>query len=549
MKHLNSNVPHSKIEISVRCTDLPKMDIFSKSDPFFVFYIKNSNYDKDWTQVKISETIQNDHNPIFSDKVYLTYLFESFQLGKIEIYDSDPDGKRTFIGYYQFVLGELISSQILNLPRYLLDKNDKKLVKKSIVHLHIQEVAENSTEINLNIFIKNAPKYGFLFKTTKPMKLEFYRPVEGNLDNLTYRSNLSSSHLWNNINIGLFKLCGGNKNNKLKIKILKLRKLCGISYFRVSELYKVYNEKLPSLNLNVYDLNNKCIKKILVVIKVNSILDVYSFFEFIQSGMQINLITSIDFTFSNGYPPSSPSSLHNTNQELNQYVAVINHVGRILIQYDYDKFVTAYGFGAKLTPNSATNHCFNLRDNNKQCFGIDGVMKSYYERVNSVQFHGPTNFSPTITNATKSALDDHENNLEYAQKLRANANKSKPEEMYLSYSILVIITDGLITDLEQTTKAIVDASYLPISIIIIGVGNADFTSMEYLDGDVNVLSFGNKKSVRDIVQFVAMKPYFEKKIPWTQQSDMLAAEVLAEIPEQVTSYMKIHKLIPVKIVD
>jgi hypothetical protein len=52
-----------------------------------------------------------------------------------------------------------------------------------------------------------------------------------------------------------------------------------------------------------------------------------------------------------------------------------------------------------------------------------------------------------------------------------------------NYTVLLILTDGAITDSSQTIDAIVQASYLPLSIIIIGVGNADFSQMNILDGD------------------------------------------------------------------
>jgi copine 5/8/9 len=51
------------------------------------------------------------------------------------------------------------------------------------------------------------------------------------------------------------------------------------------------------------------------------------------------------------------------------------------------------------------------------------------------------------------------------------------------YTILMIITDGSIHDMVQTKRLIVQASSLPLSIIIIGVGEADFTLMNELDGD------------------------------------------------------------------
>lgn len=38
-------------------------------------------------------------------------------------------------------------------------------------------------------------------------------------------------------------------------------------------------------------------------------------------------------------------------------------------------------------------------------------------------------------------------------------------------------------DLQETVNAVVAASGLPLSIIIIGVGSADFSTMEKLDAD------------------------------------------------------------------
>lgn len=76
------------------------------------------------------------------------------------------------------------------------------------------------------------------------------------------------------------------------------------------------------------------------------------------------------------------------------------------------------------------------------------------------------------------------------------------------YFTLLIITDGVISDMDETRDAIVQASKLPMSIIIIGVGNADFAAMEFLDGDASVLrSNTGEEAVRDIVQFVPFRDF------------------------------------------
>ena len=51
------------------------------------------------------------------------------------------------------------------------------------------------------------------------------------------------------------------------------------------------------------------------------------------------------------------------------------------------------------------------------------------------------------------------------------------------YHVYLILTDGAIHDLEPTIDLLVEASRLPLSVIIVGVGNENFFQMEVLDGD------------------------------------------------------------------
>jgi len=99
------------------------------------------------------------------------------------------------------------------------------------------------------------------------------------------------------------------------------------------------------------------------------------------------------------------------------------------------------------------------------------------------------------------------------------------------YAILLIITDGVINDMQETINEIVKASKVcPLSIVIVGVGNADFTNMQILDADDTPLIAQNgERALRDIVQFVPFRQF-------STDPARLAAEVLAEIPTQLVSY-------------
>ena len=73
----------------------------------------------------------------------------------------------------------------------------------------------------------------------------------------------------------------------------------------------------------------------------------------------------------------------------------------------------------------------------------------------------------------------------------------------------MIITDGIINDMDKTIDEIVRGSSLPLSIIIVGVGEADFSSMDILDADDEPLwSKKHKKFMAsDIVQFVPFSEF------------------------------------------
>ena len=56
-----------------------------------------------------------------------------------------------------------------------------------------------------------------------------------------------------------------------------------------------------------------------------------------------------------------------------------------------------------------------------------------------------------------------------AEQIQAEKNK---------YLVLLIITDGAIHDMDETIRLIVQGADLPLSILIVGVGDDDFGNME-----------------------------------------------------------------------
>ena len=127
--------------------------------------------------------------------------------------------------------------------------------------------------------------------------------------------------------------------------------------------------------------------------------------------------------------------------------------------------------------------------------------------------------------------------IDAANSVAAAAQCSQATQKYF---VLLIITDGVINDMAETTLALAKASGLPLSLIIIGVGADAFAQMKSLDSDGSLLSSesGKHKCLRDIVQFVPMRNFVGKP------DAALAAEVLAEVPSQVLQYMAMRGIMP-----
>ena len=104
-----------------------------------------------------------------------------------------------------------------------------------------------------------------------------------------------------------------------------------------------------------------------------------------------------------------------------------------------------------------------------------------------------------------------------------------------AYSILLIISDGAVADADATMEALERAVDAPLSIVIVGVGEEDFSDMQFLDD-------APEKFGRDMVQFVEFNKYSEN-------SSALTSHTLREIPDQLVSYFQANGIDPLPPVE
>lgn len=519
----------TKVELSISCRNLLNRDLTSKSDPLCLLETFEES-SQSWYELARTEQVMNSLDPDFSKKISIDYYFEAVQKLRFRIYDIDNAsptlGDDDFLGELECTLANIVSKKTLQ--QALLGKN-KKHAGKGSIKIIADEVTDNrilmmsakATKLDNKDFMGKSDPY-----------LEFWKENDDGTWTVAHRTEVVKNSLnpaWKPMVIPLHTLCGADVHKKIKVVCNDWdsdgsHDLIGEFYTTVDEIVKAQKPKeFPCINTKKQ--KKKSYKNSGVVSILSSKIEKqYSFVEYVMGGLQINFTVGIDFTGSNG-DPASPDSLHFMNPNVqNEYVQALIAVGNVVQDYDTDKLFPAFGFGAKLPPYATVSHEFalNFDDQNPYCAGVGGILQAYHQAVNKVKLWGPTNISPIINHVASFAY-------------QAQNSQTTPQ----NYFILLLITDGVITDMDETRTAIVNASHLPMSIIIVGVGKADFSAMEMLDGDDGVLKSPTGQPVaRDIVQFV---PFHSLKKAGPAG---LAKAVLAEVPTQVTTYFKKKNMNP-----
>ncbi|CAJ0843923.1 3753_t:CDS:10 [Entrophospora sp. SA101] len=482
---------HSQVELKISCKNLKDLDILSKSDPQIVLLVKDAKTQK-WRPTPFkTEVVMNNLNPTFVTGIVVDYLFEELQEFRFICVDvdkpNDPDWeKQDFIGQFECDLGSIGGKMMGNLtsPKHPGEK-------RGLIIISAEEVSKSKRNL----------KSGGLFKPKPAIFLVVSRANEDNTFSPVYESDIvsSSNPFWQEFYIRESTLCNGDLDRALLLQVKQHRKSgghtllgeCSVTLREILGGGKTFPLKLPSGS------QGKISKDANITIIEALVEEPPSFLDYIAGGTEINLMVAIDFTGSNGDPRNQKSLHYSGGRGENDYQRAIRKA------YDYDRLFPVYGFGAKF--NGILSHAYPLNNNhqNPEVEGVEGILEVYSQTINTVELYGPTNFSPVY---------------------------------------------GVITDFDSTIRSIIKASSLPLSIVIVGVGNADFSHMNRLDADDTPLTSkvdgSNKTSSsktigRDIVQFVAMRDFQAEAATY-----LLPKAVLEEIPDQFMDYMNKNRIPP-----
>ncbi|XP_053772099.1 copine-2 isoform X3 [Desmodus rotundus] len=489
-----------KVELSVSGQNLLDRDVTSKSDPFCVLFTEN---DGRWIEYDRTETAVNNLNPAFSKKFVLDYHFEEVQKLKFALFDQDKSStqleEHDFLGQFSCSLGVIVSSKKITRPLLLM--NDKP-AGKGLITVAAQELSDNRV-ITLSLAGRKLDKKD-LFGKSDPF-LEFYKPGHDGKWMLVHRTEVIKYTLdpvWKPFTVPLVSLCDGDMEKPIQVMCYDYDNDGGHDFIgefqtSVSQMY----EARDGVPLEFECINPKKQRKKknyknsgIIILRSCKINRDYSFLDYILGGCQLMFTVSHEFAIN--FNPTNPFCSGASGR------GVWGEPEMTLVG-------SGHGSGRTRLISTLVSEA-----------GVDGIAQAYSACLPHIRFYGPTNFSPIINHVARFAA------------------QATQQPTATQYFILLIITDGVISDMEETRHAVVQASKLPMSIIIVGVGNADFAAMEFLDGDSRMLrSHTGEEAARDIVQFV---PFREFR---SAAKETLAKAVLAELPQQVVQYFK-HKNLP-----
>ena len=266
------------------------------------------------------------------------------------------------------------------------------------------------------------------------------------------------------------------------------------------------NEKIPNSEVIIIKVENPNYAEE----KKNNI---FSFFDYIKAGIKLESYIGIDFT---------QGVEHNQDTDSNQYLQAISGFRETI--YDYVRDFQVYGYGATLKNQILMENpdYFNLSlSQNPTLTGYANIEKAYKECLDQIKYLNSCSLSPLLNNIKKIIYERY-----------------KPD----IYSILFLLVNNSPAnkDLQNTIDSFIENSYLPLSVVIIGIGNRELDDVKKLINHKNKYSSKGMERLRNNIYFISMKEC-------NFNNEMLKNKCLKELPKQLVEYYSLTKSSPDKI--
>lgn len=571
-----SSAPTTKIRLFLRGSNLAKTITGQQPNTQCRIYIDPTTTPAKYKTEAETEIVSNSSNPSFPTSIPLDYECGSQLLIYVDVYACKAKGKNNSspelecLGRVTFDVRDILSNPAKT--------KASRLRKGGAIYAYIEQVFSSKNEcLSLQlraqslVFTKSKLRNSLAASTPltlgKPTTyFQLSRPASSSSSPwvVVYRSpsvKESNTPMWDEALIDLNSICSdGTASSASRVRIsiyTKKKKKCKeIGSFETTIQYLIASCQAEEAYRSTFELQPKVIKgrqsnekrgKIMIVsatmqrpdearqqsqrmmkgvlsradsnpLQVIISSSTSKFSDYVNAGLDIDLCVAIDFTSSNG-DPKKPGTLHYSRDfsrdgMSNDYTNAIESIVGEVEKYSKTKEFPVWGFGAKFPSDASpkltmeelpVQHFFQCGQT-QSAIGTQGVLDAY-RYVFELEFcmSGPTVILPVL----KAALS------------RANNVHKDPTAKQLKYAVLLILTDGVVNDLDSTKKLILKYRHLPLSFVVVGIGRADFTAMNEWNKE--------QPDLRGRFTFVEFR---------TLQFDLeaLSSKALERLPDDVNDY-------------
>ncbi|XP_078322856.1 copine-9-like isoform X2 [Crassostrea virginica] len=490
---LNTGLGHlagSKIEIMISCTNLADLDDFTKSDPMCVLFVRQFGQ---WKEYARTEAIRNTLNPKFVKSFILEFEPGMTQQLMFSVYDIDSRSQdlkhHDYVGSVEDSLHNLIDDN------HLIKTTNKNLrvpghaKSRGLISITAEVMKESRNKVSIHVGGHKLDKKGVLSLNKPDTFFQISRCIDG-LTGSTYHpvyrteTVLKSTHpRWRPFEINLQPLCNSEWDRSIQFSVL---------HFSGNDYHIIGRKNTTLREMSQLERNGSFIQIYLSSPKKeirkqrNTLSGSLRFFQF-KIDMQYSL-----FDFFRG------------GLQIQPIVAI--------------DFTASNG---AIDEDLSLHSVSNIRDNQyMDAMDTLGAMLCQFSSDQRVALFG------------FGAKWKHKNKVSHCFPL-------------VSDVFVKGIKDGVINDINRTLRRLIAASHLPLSVLFIGIGPADFTLMEQFHIGMDT-PLQNKKTnevaVRANTHFVA----FQKENINTGGNAALAKEAMAALSTQIIQYMKKNNITPNK---
>ncbi|KAK6732899.1 hypothetical protein RB195_016962 [Necator americanus] len=515
------------IEISITVSDLVGLEHLARVA--CVLSHNDTESEKNWRHLGTTNpTVVFSRSADFEDKIPYKYVFEKAQLIKIDIcrlHDGETaSGSDDVVASCIFKVDELIGSFGLQLRRSLLrsvsiaqslstSRPSQKIVGGVIISA---QMPEKEQPIIVQFAGRSLERKDLIWDETAVF-FRVFRLEEGKDDDelvLLYESEAIKNHShpqWGEFRLGT-QDAADNRNRLLEVWVM-YRDVDGSEGYIGKFLTTYAKMKYGPGSDNVYTVINEMKQQQkknyensgrMELVKFTDV-SFFSFLDYIVSGTQLHYEVAVDFSSDESI---ATADQHRFDADLQ---LAIRAVGGILRDYTPNRLFAAFGMGAKTPPTFQEAHEFHLNFNiDPICRGLDGVIEAYRKAQSVVVPMKSAKFAPVVNSAIRLSL--------------------RSGFRGLHYHVLAIFTRGTPTDIKELSAAMMGASDAPISIVVIGIGNGDFSQLLKLAAK-------RKEGTRSCLQFINITDIIESGNSPAENRSRIAQKALRAIPEQMTDFM------------